>query len=529
MIKRYTVRIQDRDGFERRFPLGEVALLGRQRQCDVVLQDAMVSRMHLRVECIDGVCWAEDLDSSHGTFKDGHRIKKIQWEPATVLTLADGAYRLLLVQERLQHTESNIRAILSTAKQLTGEFDLQHILHRSLHHLLRISGQERGFIMLPDAAEGNRLKIIVSRGLDLDGGAILNDLCAAGETTLSMSSVQRVFDTSQPIWVPEVQANEMLRAQHSVQDLQLAAILCLPLLVKGKSIGVVYLDGRRSRLEPLDRSSFETIVGLCAVAIERARLAEIDRRNRVLAAVGAVASGIAAEFVKRLEGVRGHLDALSCLCRDGDAKDRVSQIGTSLEGLMSMSAEILDFAEMGPIEKSLLDMGRFLNGRIADWRERTKGRGIEVAGYGPACTACVDAHKFAGVIDGLMSNSVKASAGRGGGAKITLSWEPALDGISIKVADGGAGIPAEAMGNLFEPRFSFDGDGQRDLGLAAAKKIVEAHGGTIRIESAAGAGTTVTIGLPAHDSHAFSDDQTSQGGGPKKQPGAPHGGIRPNG
>jgi len=63
--------------------------------------------------------------------------------------------------------------------------------------------------------------------------------------------------------------------------------------------------------------------------------------------------------------------------------------------------------------------------------------------------------------------------------------------------DGGAGIPPHVIDRVFDPFFSTKDVGHgTGLGLYLTHQIVEQHGGTIRVESAVGEGTTVTIRLP---------------------------------
>jgi len=517
-MKRFSIRIQDRSGFERRVPLGEVTVIGRQKQCDVVLHDVAVSRMHLRVECANGTCWVEDLDSLHGTYMDGERIRRVRWEPSTVVTLADGVYRLLLVQENLQSTDSNIRAILSTARRLTGEYDLHLILRKSLSHLLRLSGQERGFIMLPDPVDEGRLKIIVSRGMSADDAPAVpaapdGDVCAAVGTLLPMASIQQVFDTGQPIWVKGIEPGKVGQTQAerpASDDLHLVAILCLPLLVRGKSIGIIYMDGHSKKLEPLDRGSFETIVGLCAVAIERARMAEEGRRNKILATVGTAASTIAMEFCGALEAIHTHIESLSLICLDDVAQLHLEQTRATLERLTSMSSKLLMFADIGPLEKTLVDMSRFLFGKIHDWRDKTEGSGVEIVGYGPECTAHIEMQNFSVIMDNLMTNSMTALVGKVPGAKIEISWEVAQNRLRIEVTDNGKGIPAEVLDSIFEPRFHLDRSGTGSFGLASVKMHIEEHGGTVGIASELEHGTTVTIELPLPPTETITDTLSPQ-------------------
>ncbi len=75
--------------------------------------------------------------------------------------------------------------------------------------------------------------------------------------------------------------------------------------------------------------------------------------------------------------------------------------------------------------------------------------------------------------------------------------------LQIAVADTGQGIPAEALPHLFDRFYRVDaarqGNGESGLGLAIAKSIVEAHGGSISASSALGQGATFTISLPLAD------------------------------
>jgi two-component system, OmpR family, sensor kinase len=75
--------------------------------------------------------------------------------------------------------------------------------------------------------------------------------------------------------------------------------------------------------------------------------------------------------------------------------------------------------------------------------------------------------------------------------------------VAFEVGDQGLGIPPEDIPHVFVPFFRGErsrsrGTGGVGLGLTLAKRIVEAHGGTIEVSSAKGAGTTVLVELPRH-------------------------------
>ena len=69
---------------------------------------------------------------------------------------------------------------------------------------------------------------------------------------------------------------------------------------------------------------------------------------------------------------------------------------------------------------------------------------------------------------------------------------------AVAFADQGAGIRAENLEKIFEPGFTTQ-CGSPGLGLAVTRKVIEQHGGTIRVESREGQGTTFTLTLPLAD------------------------------
>lgn len=109
-----------------------------------------------------------------------------------------------------------------------------------------------------------------------------------------------------------------------------------------------------------------------------------------------------------------------------------------------------------------------------------------------------DKDRIEQVIINIISNSIKYTPDKG---RITVKLTKDEEYISIKVVDDGMGIPKEDAGRLFERFYRVDKARSRvmggtGLGLSIAKQIVEAHKGTITLESDYGKGTVVTIRLP---------------------------------
>ncbi|MCU1278437.1 MAG: sensor histidine kinase [bacterium] len=103
-----------------------------------------------------------------------------------------------------------------------------------------------------------------------------------------------------------------------------------------------------------------------------------------------------------------------------------------------------------------------------------------------------DGARIKQVVLNLVLNAVKATDG---GGAIMLEARPDAGGVSLKVSDTGCGIAAVDLPRIFDESFSTRQGG--GLGLPIARRIVEQHGGAIRVESTVGTGTTFTVWLPA--------------------------------
>lgn len=493
--QRFSISIRDRHGFERSVPLQHAMTIGRQSNSDLVLSDSMISRNHLRIEQLGTTWWVEDLGSSHGTFLKDQRLNRSAWDIDSTLRLADGAYYLTLKAESSKAPEMNLHAILQIAHLLSGQVELDELLEQTMDRLLALSNTHRGFLMLPEDGD---LVVKVRRNL----GEQLED-----DIHLSMSSVRRVYEKGESVWIHNVNSDEQMMAQQSIMDLQLKTILCLPLLVQGKCIGVAYLDSRRVVTEPVDRATFEAIVSLCAVAIERTRLSEESLRNQVLATVGQVASSIVHDFKNALFVVAGHAQMLQMLDGNPKVQHHVDQIMGAVDRLTQLSGDVLDYAKVRSLNKEEVDLNHYLKTLIDPLRNRARDAGANLNCEGPSCKALLDRYRFARVVENLLANSLDALVDKRNG-EINVFWHQNDNEIQIKIEDNGKGIPKKIQKRIFEPFFSHGKAKGTGLGMATVKKIVEEHGGRMEVQSEEGQGTQVLVSIPTSSQRNEREDTT---------------------
>jgi signal transduction histidine kinase len=117
------------------------------------------------------------------------------------------------------------------------------------------------------------------------------------------------------------------------------------------------------------------------------------------------------------------------------------------------------------------------------------------------CTGWFDTKKLERALYNLVLNACEATTGED--RRINLELTPAPDGIQIRVADNGRGIPESIRGKLFEPFVSSGKENGTGLGLTVVQKIVQDHGGDVIVEQTSVAGTVFRLTLPiASSPHA---------------------------
>jgi two-component system OmpR family sensor kinase len=137
---------------------------------------------------------------------------------------------------------------------------------------------------------------------------------------------------------------------------------------------------------------------------------------------------------------------------------------------------------------------------IAASAERATERRIDVDLAAPGCLPIVaDADRLRQVVDNLLDNGLRHAPE---GTTLTVSAEARNGDLVLAVRDRGPGLTAEQQRRVFDRFFRADesrarGSGGLGLGLSIAKAIVEAHHGTLTVESTPGAGSTFVVTLPA--------------------------------
>ncbi len=190
------------------------------------------------------------------------------------------------------------------------------------------------------------------------------------------------------------------------------------------------------------------------------------------------------------------------LADDAEIKARMAGDLAEIEIMIGELIELERLRDGHGIKPERQDLVALLHEAARSFEGRPPG--VRVAVPEPEIAVDVDRDRMRTVIRNLVENAVKYS----GADRRPVEVGAARDGnrVVIRVTDDGPGIPEADIPNLFEPFFRVDRSrskktGGYGLGLSIARRIVEAHGGTIAVQNNAGGGATFVVTLPAGGAH----------------------------
>lgn len=165
-------------------------------------------------------------------------------------------------------TGGHLTLLYQLTQTFNSSLDLDEVLNRVMDEVIAVTHAERGFVMLiePDG----KLAFRVARGLD-------QTTIELPQFQVSKSVVERVAIEGQPILTSDAQTDERFNIRQSVMFLGLRSILCVPLKLKDRILGLVYVDNRLQAgiFTQADLRLLAAIASSAAIAIENARLYQV--------------------------------------------------------------------------------------------------------------------------------------------------------------------------------------------------------------------------------------------------------------
>jgi signal transduction histidine kinase len=218
------------------------------------------------------------------------------------------------------------------------------------------------------------------------------------------------------------------------------------------------------------------------------------------AEIARLAGGLAHEIKNPLSTIRMNMELLAeDFCdsdspRDRRALKKVELVERECQRLQILLDNFLQFAKAHRLNLQPSDLNVQVRQVLDFYRPKAREAGVEIIDYlsGNLPTVVLDREAFHGALLNLLLNAEQSMPN---GGQLVLRTYGTADGVAMDLIDTGCGMDEETQARVFETFFSTKRGGS-GLGLPTTRKVIEAHGGRITLQSEVGRGTQVTIKLP---------------------------------
>ena len=301
------------------------------------------------------------------------------------------------------------------------------------------------------------------------------------------------------------------------------ADLTVPFLSGGVVLGWLHLrhESWSDGFSAEEMQRLQQVAGLASVVLSNIQEFKVLEEAQRLAALGAMAAGLAHEIRNPLAGVKGAAQYLQGEDLQDESVEMLQVIIDEVDRLDIVVSQFLDYAR--PFDLRLEQ--EHLNALVTHSLTLLKAQGIpdeveviqDLAGDLPSIS--VDATRLAQVLINLLRNALQAMPDGGTLTIRTRRFTDRAGGsqMELTVRDTGTGIGKEHVEKLFLPFFTTKKDGT-GLGLAICHRIVKAHGGDLDVQSRAGKGAAFFVRLPLPEEEEEEEGQEEEERSPSAPP-----------
>jgi signal transduction histidine kinase len=217
--------------------------------------------------------------------------------------------------------------------------------------------------------------------------------------------------------------------------------------------------------------------------------------------IARLAGGLAHEIKNPLSTIRLNMELLAedfsvdpDHPRDRRALQKILVVQRECDRLQTLLDDFLNFAKVRQIRLEPSDLNEQIRRVVDFFKPKAAQAHIEVIDFlqSDLPSVLLDRESFQGALLNLIINAQQAMPG---GGQLVVSTEGTPRGVALHLIDTGCGMDDNTLSHIFETFYSTKRGGS-GLGLPTTRKIIEAHGGQILVQSEVGRGTRFTIALP---------------------------------
>lgn len=400
--------------------------------------------------------------------------------------------------------EKELRTLLCITHQINAGLTVEEVLDHAYRTLHAIIPYDRiGFSLLEENNTILRSYWACSKMPEIRIG---KNYFAA----MKGSSLEKVLQTQEPRILNDLEAylrdHPDSKSTRDIVEEGMRASLTCPLIASGKPIGFLFFSSKEPcKYQNAHVELFQEIAGQVALTLEKSRLYEqIVRFNELKNQFVGMAAHDLRSPIAVIQGYANLLNGGFMGPLEDSQKESIRIMGRLCDKMLVLINDLLDVSaiESGRLvlECQETDLKAYLERNAREGALLAKAKSIEFSAEIPADLPKVwmDPNRIDQVLNNLMTNAIKFSSPQ---SRIILRVVPAEGVVAISVADQGQGIPPEEISKMFQyfgrTRVTpTAGEKSTGLGLAIAKRLVEAHRGKITVESQPGQGSTFTFTLP---------------------------------
>ena len=361
--------------------------------------------------------------------------------------------------------------------------------------------------------EGDRLALRVASSV----GAVSGEAVGARIAHRPDTSIGCVLASGKPVVVPEYRREQRFTVPRAYLDAGLTSALVVPLQDRGRTVGALAVRARTpQRFGDEEMRFVESLASLLATSLQRAQSEDALNHAQRLESVGQLTGGIAHDFNNLLTVIQGNLQVLeesAALADQAHCLQLVSAAARATRRGAELTNKLLAFSRRQLLQPSTIDVNTLLRS-LADMLRRTVDQRIRIEV--DVSTSCPPVLADPGQLESALLNiAINARDAMPDGGTLRFRGEASLvlptevrrslddpsavdEGfVAIAVSDSGVGMSDEVKERAFEPFFTTKAAGRgTGLGLSTVYGFVKQSRGAIAIDSAPGAGTTITLYLP---------------------------------
>ncbi len=399
----------------------------------------------------------------------------------------------------------DMSALVDMAKQITGKLKLQSVLQTTVQILKGLLNARASTITML-SEDKTELVVAAAAGVNPEfhqarmklGEGVSGEVVRRGELIYIRDSYQE----------PDfLFFSEVVRS-----------LLVVPLIIRDEPIGTLTVDSDQPNAFSESDIQLMTIAAAqVSIAIANARLfEELEKHAEELAAAyeelkesdrlkDELVQNVSHELRTPLTFVKGYVDLLM----EGEmglvtpeqrealqiVSDKTDEITRIIDDIITLQR-----IDSGNLHLEPVKMSDVLKTAVAAHSLVANKKGLKIVHDLPEyeCVAMIDKGRINQVLDNLISNAMKFSPN---GGTIAVSMFEKDDWVCVIVKDQGIGVPKDKQEKIFERFYQVDGSSRRrfggtGIGLAIVKRIIDAHGGKIWVESEVGKGSTFYFTVP---------------------------------